>query len=280
MHFLADLLRYEYSKIAQAILFYFYLILAKMRKRSIKNKPAIFRKRQEKTHCPRSEAASPNSDDYFLGRLSDKGIFSLSILPILIFLTILSPFVYSEIYSESSKVASVVFPFSNKLIGGALAEEEKDPIEQAKINKVKLLENQISQITRNTPMEKMSPAIAKRDQTVAAFLVGIALKESKFGIYSPKKEGRDCYNYWGYRGRENPTASGYSCFDTPEQAVEIVGNRLEKFVQQGRNTPAKMTVWKCGYSCAGHSDESVKSWINDVSINFYKLNQEPEIAKK
>ena len=68
-------------------------------------------------------------------------------------------------------------------------------------------------IIKGTPMEKMSDYIVKRDKPVAAFLVGIAMKESKFGKYAPKKDGADCFNYWGYRGKENTTKSGYSCFD-------------------------------------------------------------------
>jgi len=129
-------------------------------------------------------------------------------------------------------------------------------------------------------MEKMADAISGRDRAVAAFLVGIAMKESKFGIYSPKKNGRDCYNYWGYRGRENQTASGYSCFDSPEHAVKVVGDRIESLVKRGVKKPSQMTVWKCGSSCAGHSPESVSKWIADVNIHYYQLNPPDHITKK
>ena len=131
---------------------------------------------------------------------------------------------------------------------------------------------EILKYVKNKPMEAMAPYIAQRDRTVAAFLVGIAMKESKFGVYSPKKNGRDCYNYWGYRGRENPTASGYSCFSSPEQAVEVVGNKIERLTQRGIKSPAQMISWKCGSSCAGHSNQSVRKWIADVGIYFRKIN--------
>jgi hypothetical protein len=142
------------------------------------------------------------------------------------------------------------------------------------------LEEKINSIVRGTPMAAMAEEISGRNKTVAAFLVGIAMKESKLGIYSPKKGGQDCFNYWGYRGEENPTRSGYSCFDTPEHAVQVVGNRIEQIVKQGAKNPSQMIVWKCGYTCAGHSSESVRKWISDVGINFYDIMKVEQVAKK
>jgi len=136
------------------------------------------------------------------------------------------------------------------------------------------LREQLEEILDGTPMEDMIDSISKQDRTVAAFLVGIAFKESKFGVYSPKINGVDCNNYWGFKGKTNPTFGGYSCFSSPEQAVEIVGERLQRFVSKnGYNTPAMMTVWKCGSSCATHTPESVAKWISDVSIHFYSLSK-------
>lgn len=160
----------------------------------------------------------------------------------------------------------------------ALADVEA-PEEKINKNNIKL-QNDIAKIVKNTPMEAMIDDIVQKDKPVAAFLVGIAMKESKFGIYSPKKDGADCYNYWGYRGKENPTKSGYSCFDSPKQAVDIVGKRIENIIAQGAKTPADMVIWKCGYSCAAFSEESVNKWIADVGINYYKLNPKDEIARK
>jgi hypothetical protein len=133
--------------------------------------------------------------------------------------------------------------------------------------------NEILQYVKGRPMEDMAPYIAKQPRTVAAFIVGIAMKESKFGIYAPHDAaGNDCHNYWGYRGPENTTASGYSCFATPEAAITTVGRRIARLVDQGASNPAEMVVWKCGASCSWDNPENVRSWIADVGINFYKLN--------
>jgi hypothetical protein len=145
---------------------------------------------------------------------------------------------------------------------------------------VKDFKTAVSRLVINTPMEAMVDDIVKRDRAVAAFLLGIGMKESKYGIYSPKKDGAECFNYWGYRGKENQTKSGYSCFDSPAHAVQVVGNRIETLVKGGLDTPAKMIVWKCGSSCAGHSPESVDKWIADVSINYYRLNPVRLLTKK
>lgn len=129
-------------------------------------------------------------------------------------------------------------------------------------------------ILGGTPMEQMIEPISEQQRIVAAYLVGIAKKESQLGKYAPSKDGADCFNYWGYKGKVNPVAGGYSCFLSPEEAVETVGARLEKFaIQQNRNTPAKMIIWKCGSSCETHSPESVAKWISDVSGYFFKLYQ-------
>jgi hypothetical protein len=127
---------------------------------------------------------------------------------------------------------------------------------------------------KGKPMESMSPYIAKQPRMVAAFIVGIAMKESKFGVYAPHdSSGHDCHNYWGYRGPENTTASGYSCFDSPEHAIQVVGKKIAKLVNQGISNPAEMISWKCGSSCAGHGAENVRKWIADVGVNFYKINR-------
>ena len=142
------------------------------------------------------------------------------------------------------------------------------------------LHKKVVAIIKNTPMEKMAVDIAERDKPVAALLVAIAMKESKFGRYAPKKNGADCFNYWGYRGKENTTLSGYSCFSSPSQAIKIVGDRIESMVKRGARTPADMISWKCGSTCAGHDPVSVKKWISDVAIHYYQINTADELAKK
>ncbi|HEX8974630.1 MAG TPA: hypothetical protein VF817_04040 [Patescibacteria group bacterium] len=130
----------------------------------------------------------------------------------------------------------------------------------------------ISEVVGDTPIKEMVPYIEKRDSRVAAFLVGIAKKESSFGLASPAKNGQDCYNYWGfksYAGRGD-VAGGYACFASPEEAVEKVGDRIQKLTQKNILTPSRMVdTWKCGGSCAG--DPGADSWISTVSLYFNKI---------
>ncbi|TSA46143.1 hypothetical protein D4R51_00620 [bacterium] len=126
---------------------------------------------------------------------------------------------------------------------------------------------------KGKPMESMAPYIAKQPRIVAAFIVGIAMKESKFGVYAPHdSSGLDCHNYWGYRGPENTTASGYSCFDSPEHAILVIGKKINKLVAQGISNPAEMVSWKCGSTCSWDNPENVRKWIADVGVNFFKIN--------
>lgn len=119
------------------------------------------------------------------------------------------------------------------------------------------------------PIERMVPYIAKQNKLIAAFLISIARKESTWGEHAPHLDGRDCYNYWGYEGSYNPVG-GYSCFDSPKQAVSVVSRRLQTLIDQKLTTPARMIVWKCGGNCA--ADSGASDWIAAVSQYFYKLN--------
>lgn len=137
------------------------------------------------------------------------------------------------------------------------------------------LERSIDKLVAGYPIEKMVPYISTKGKGTAAFLIGIAKKESNWGKYSPKLNGKDCYNYWGYRGQsENITPSGYTCFSSPKEAVDVVGRRISSLMNDSNiSTPAEMIVWKCGWNCAGHSDESVSKWIADVGIYYNKIYQ-------
>jgi hypothetical protein len=134
------------------------------------------------------------------------------------------------------------------------------------------LEMNIRKMVKGSPISRMAPYISKEDQRTAKFLVAIAKKESNWGKYSPKKGGKECYNYWGYRGEYNQTSSGYSCFDSERQAVRVVGGRIKELIDQGINTPQDMIVWKCGETCDGHDPESVRKWIADVDFYYKKIN--------
>lgn len=134
------------------------------------------------------------------------------------------------------------------------------------------LKRDVADILENTPMAAMIDSISQQDRTVAAFIVGIAMKESKFGVHSPKMGGRECFNNWGLKAGGKTTAGGYTCFGSPEDAVSGVSKTIKKMVAKGVKTPAQAIGWKCGSSCAGHGAANVQKWIADVAINFNKIN--------
>lgn len=138
--------------------------------------------------------------------------------------------------------------------------------------------DQIRQLVEGYPIEDMLPYILEKDRIVAAFLVGIAKKESNWGKRIPVLEGQDCFNYWGYRGvRRLMGTGGHTCFNSKKDAVDTVASRIEKLVTSNKlDTPAKMIIWKCGYSCDGHSRESVRKWIADVDMYFRELHSDEE----
>ena len=136
------------------------------------------------------------------------------------------------------------------------------------------LEKEIYGMVKGHPIEKMVPYIAQQDRTVAAFIVAIAKKESGWGEHYPVLNGEDCYNYWGYRGqRDKMGTGGHTCFNNPQDAVDTVAKRIKTLTQEnGRDTPAKMVVWKCGGSCAATGGQAAADkWISDVDMYFQKF---------
>jgi len=137
------------------------------------------------------------------------------------------------------------------------------------------LKNSLADILVGTPMEKMIKPISKQNKVVAAFLVGIALKESGLGRHAPTLNGQNCYNYWGYRGkRSRMGTNGYTCFDSPEDAIKTVGKRIYTLaIDQERDTPQKMLIWKCGSNCETAGGQlAARKWVKDISIYFNKIN--------
>ncbi len=142
----------------------------------------------------------------------------------------------------------------------------------ADISKDKIaFEKEIKKITKGYPIEEMAPYISRKKKRTASFLVAIAKKESNWGRHAPKKNGRECFNYWGYRGPENPTVSGYSCFDSPQHAVNVVGRRISELVSQKVDTPKEMILWKCGSLSCARKDRGATKWIWDVEKYYQKI---------
>lgn len=137
-------------------------------------------------------------------------------------------------------------------------------------------EKEVAKMVEGDPIEAMVPYIAMQDPETAKYLVSIAKHESNWGKYSPKDaDGKTCYNYWGYRGGgDHVTESGYTCFESPKEAVAIVGSRLDYLVKGlALNTPEELIVWKCGRSCAGHARSDVARWIGNVDLYSRKIER-------
>ena len=143
-----------------------------------------------------------------------------------------------------------------------------------------ILQKKINNLVGGYPIEKMSPYISHKNKKVASFLVAIAKKESNWGRHSPKKNGKDCFNYWGYMGSENTTASGYSCFDSPQHAVNVVGGRIAELVAEKIDTPKEMVMWKCGSTSCASRDRGAAKWIWDVGYYYQKIYPSAKNAKK
>lgn len=147
----------------------------------------------------------------------------------------------------------------------------KQIIQEKEKNEKKDFENSLKKMVKGHPIEDMIPYIAEKDRIIAAFLIGIAKKESNWGKRVPVLDGKDCYNYWGYRGiRKKMGTGGHTCFDSRKDAVDTVSRRIEFLVKEKKlNTPAKMSIWKCGSAC--YKDGQVHKWISDVEMYFSKV---------
>ncbi len=173
---------------------------------------------------------------------------------------------------------SLTLLISGLLMGGAnRVEAVVVPVATISPNELRL-ERDVSKMVQGYPIEEMLPYIIKHDRQTAAFIVGIAKKESNWGKRVPVTEnGEDCYNYWGYRGEgSRGTAMGHGCFGSKKEAVAVISKRIENLMKEyHRDTAEEMVVWKCGYTCSGHSPESVESWIDDVGYYAEKVEKSP-----
>ncbi len=134
------------------------------------------------------------------------------------------------------------------------------------------LEKKINEMVAGYPIEKMVPRIAEKNPVVAAFMISIAKQESDWGKHAPLYQSEDCWNYWGYRGKNPVGTGGHTCFSSLEDAVDTVAKRLEFLVSNKKlNTPAKMIIWKCG-DCSWDNQRDMQRWISAVNMYFQKLD--------
>jgi len=182
----------------------------------------------------------------------------------------------AKIESPQAQVLSAEDEKKSKEIEDQIAEQILE--EHAKIREEaekNSFEGKIKTMTKGYPIEKMAPEIARQDKIVAAFLVGIAKKESDWGKHVPVLEGKDCYNYWGFRAqREKMGTGGHTCFDSRSDAVTSVAKRIKNIIEKEKiKTPEGMvTVWKCGYDCSWDSPGAVKKWVKDVDGYFDEVD--------
>lgn len=165
-------------------------------------------------------------------------------------------------------VTALGVTFSLVSFGKRANDEMKSPLSSKSAFEMK-----IQALVAGHPIERMVPYIATRDQQVATYLVAIAKKESNWGKFSPQKNGKNCYNYWGYRGPEDTTDSGYSCFASPGEAVMTVAARLRELLDQGLDTPRKLVVWKRGF-LGTPLDSSEEKWVADVGYYVSKMSND------
>lgn len=136
------------------------------------------------------------------------------------------------------------------------------------------LKRDLHAMVKGHPIELMIPYIAQKDRKTAAYLIGIAKKESNWGERRPVLAGVDCYNYWGFRLlRDRMGSGGHTCFDSPQEAVDIVSKRITEIIAQNEVESARdMLVWKCGSNCALTGGRAAANkWALDVDLYADKL---------
>lgn len=138
------------------------------------------------------------------------------------------------------------------------------------------MEREAKEMVEGYPIEKMLPYILEQDSEVAKYLIAMAKQESQWGKRVPVLNGQDCYNYWGFRSKRKLMGSGgHTCFNSRKDAVETVGRRIHELIYEyDRKTAERLIVWKCGSSCAGHSQEGVDRWIGTVGSYHKALSEE------
>ena len=232
---------------------------------------------------------SQNFVGQFSRQFSLVRVWNMSIIGSVLFGMIIMTFVYRYLGQGASAeqlnqitVQEQQVSDSGKVLGAEISADDAESFTQQvleieQIADQQSLEKEIKKMVNGYPIERMVPYIAKKDRTVAAFMVAIARKESSWGVHVPVLNEQDCYNYWGYRGQRNLMGTGgHTCFNSPQDAVDTVAKRISTLIEEyGKNTPEKMVIWKCGSDCnATGGQAAANKWISDVTMYFDKLNEE------
>ncbi|EKE18761.1 MAG: hypothetical protein ACD_9C00246G0008 [uncultured bacterium] len=237
------------------------------------------------------DAATIDGARSFFGQFSTVRLWNASIVGSILFGMVTMTFIYRYLGQgvEAKQLEQVAITQQINVDRGLVlgTADTKDDAESfakqvAEIEQIRdeqSLEDEIRQMVKGYPIEEMVPYIAKKDRTVAAFIVAIAKKESAWGKRVPVLKGQDCYNLWGYRGqRQLMGTGGHTCFNSPKDAVDTVAKRITTLVEEkGKDTPEKMVLWKCGNDCeATGGKAAADKWVKDVDSVFKKFHKEDE----
>lgn len=190
------------------------------------------------------------------------------------------PFSWGKINPEHGRILilliSIIFVITGTCMQRSLQKNEVMPsaVIPLKINKPSALEVEIKNMVQGYPIEKMTPYILQQNPKTAMFMIAIAKKESAWGKRHPVLAGQDCFNYWGFRLKSEKMGSGgHTCFNSPEEAVSVIANRIDELVESEKiDTPKEMVIWKCGYNCQTRAkSESEIKWIKDVDYYYSKM---------
>lgn len=176
-------------------------------------------------------------------------------------------------------IAMIIFMLTYMTVSRFMTLNENDyqtPVQTIQPKEKTPLEQEMADMVKGYPIEKMMPYILEQNPKTAMFLVAIAKKESAWGKRKPVLNGEDCFNYWGFRLKaEKMGSGGHTCFENPKEAVETVAQRIDQLVvEEEIDTPSDMIVWKCGYECQDRTKTiSEKKWINDVDFYYSAMNE-------
>jgi hypothetical protein len=254
-----------------------------------KQRSAMLKEQSEMLNDSFTEV-SQNFISQFSRHFSLVRVWNISIVGSVLFGMVVMTFVYrylgqsasaqqsNQIAAQEQQASQAVKIFGAENISDDAESFTRQVLEIEQVADQQTLEKEIKKMVKGYPIERMAPYIAKKDRTVAAFMVAIARKESSWGVRVPLLNGQDCYNYWGYRGQRNLMGTGgHTCFNSPQDAVDTVAKRMQTLVEKYDNTtPAKMVEpWKCGYNCeATGGRAAANKWVSDVTMYFEKLNEE------